>query len=210
MPALWMDVRVDGRRHHDGPLAMKLPPSYDGLRHAYLFNWVQDENTLVGTPPAQRPLSPVSNARCVISDLFVEDGLVDAEFPNERAERGAAPRECFRHGVELEGVLQALGVGVQSAGTDPVIVVEGDPQAHTLGDFDERDADGSGDDDDGSIFSFDDDESGDGSDAESRSDFDEEDEEDEGVARPASFAEIVDDDVDVDEAPQPVCSQLYF
>ena len=25
--------------------------------------------------------------------------------------------------------------------------------------------------------------------------------EDEGVARPASFAEIVDDDVDVDEAP---------
>ena len=43
--------------------------------------------------------------------------------------------------------------------------------------------------------------SGDGSDAESRSDFDEEDEEDEGVARPASFAEIVDDDVDVDEAP---------
>ena len=71
----------------------------------------------------------------------------------------------------------------------------------TLGDFDERDADGSGDDDDGSIFSFDDDESGDGSDAESRSDFDEQDEEDEGVARPASFAEIVDDDVDVDEAP---------
>ena len=96
--------------------------------------------------------------------------------------------------------MQALGVGVQSAGTDPVIVVEGDPQAHTLGDFDERDADGSGDDDDGSIFSFDDDESGDGSDAESRSDFDEQDEEDEGVARPASFAEIVDDDVDVDEA----------
>ena len=43
--------------------------------------------------------------------------------------------------------------------------------------------------------------SGDGSDAESRSDFDEEDGEDEGVARPASFAEIVDDDVDVDEAP---------
>ena len=154
----------------------------------------------MGTPPAQRPPSPVSNARCVISDLFVEDGPVDAEFlANVRRRRRRA--ECFRHGVELEGVLQALGVGVQSAGTDPVIVVEGDPQAHTLGDFDERDADGGGDDDDGSIFSFDDDESGDGSDAESRSDFDEEDEEDEGVARPASFAEIVDDDVDVDEAP---------
>lgn len=200
-PALWMDVRVDGRRHHDGPLAMKLPPSYDGLRHVYLFNWVQDENTFVGTPPAQRPPSPVSNARCVISDLFVEDGPVDAEFSTNVRSEARRRAECFRHGVELEGVLQALGVGVQSAGTDPVIVVEGDPQAHTLGDFDERDADGSGDDDDGSIFSFDDDESGDGSDAESRSDFDEEDEEDEGVARPASFAEIVDDDVDVDEAP---------
>ena len=124
--------------------------------------------------------------------------------------RGERPRarNRDRRGVDGDGKGaraepggRALGVGVQSAGTDPVIVVEGDPQAHTLGDFDERDADGSGDDDDGSIFSFDDDESGDGSDAESRSDFDEEDEEDEGVARPASFAEIVDDDVDVDEAP---------
>ena len=131
----------------------------------------------MGTPPAQRPPSPVS--RALRHQRFVRRGRPSTRSSNERAERGARSR-CFRHGVELEGVLQALGVGVQSAGTDRVIVVEGDPQAHTLGDFDERDADGSGDDDDGSIFSFDDDESGDGSDAESRSDFDEEDEEDEG------------------------------
>ena len=148
-PALWMDVRVDGRRHHDGPLAMKLPSSYDGLRHVYLFNWVQDENTFVGTPPAQRPPSPVSNARCVISDLFVEDGPVDAEFlTNVRSE---ARRRAECPPASSSGSVR-LGVGVQSAGTDPVIVVEGDPQARTRWATSTTGRGRSGDDDDASIF----------------------------------------------------------
>lgn len=133
-PALWLDVSVDGRRLHDGPLAMKLPPSYDGLRHMYLFNWVQDENTFVGTPPAERPELP--GAKCAISDLFVEDGLVEEEFLDAVRSEARRRAECFRQGVELESVLHALGVGVPANETDEaVVVVDGDPQAHTLGDF---------------------------------------------------------------------------
>lgn len=194
-PALWLDVSVDGHRLHDGPLAMKLPPSYDGLRHMYLFNWVQDENAFVGTPPAERPASP--GAKCAISDLFVEDGLVEEEFLDAVRSEARRRAECFRQGVELESVLHALGVGVPATDADEaVVVVDGDPQAHTLGDFHERDADGSGDDDDDdSIFSFDESSGSDGSDAEeSRADFDEQDVDGEGVTRPASFAEIVEDD----------------
>ena len=141
--------------------------------------------------------SPVSNARCVISDLFVEDGLVDAEFlTNVRS--GAAPRGVLPPRRRAGGSFASPRRRRPERRDRPRHRRRGRPASAHAGRL-RREGRRRQRRRRRRLDIRDDDESGDGS-TPSRARTSTRRTRRTAVARPASFAESVDDDVDVDEA----------
>ena len=152
MPWRRVAARPRPRRRYAAETSRGGAAAASQTRHAlrYIFNWVQDDDTFVGTPPSLR--SPTPGAEAWVRDLVVEDASSDedafkAEIRHECRRRAAR----LRRGLDVDAVLRQLLPAAPNVTADgphddpetimpplisppPNVVIDGDPQAVSLGD----------------------------------------------------------------------------